>query len=419
MSQTNKILEERNDGKPNPVKLFCKQFFQHQNKPMYIGTVSLPELKKLNLKVAEFSARTENTPEEGYQRKVEETRARKFAKFLAEGNISPTNLLLSIRKEDVGKISVDNLESTQNENISLYDKNATILNIESDCPVWIVDGQHRWRGIEDLDDSRLEGFHMAFTLMWGMEPFEEANQFVIINKTQKAVRTDLAERFIAKAYKMRGKFSVLSDPNIGLFKKAVWVSRAIQILDTLIDPERRSVWANKVQLPNEPRAKTMTVTQSAFTNSLQQLLDKLGPFSNEDLYNECEIVDIVDAFWNAVRINCPTPFEMRSDMQSPNDYAIQQTIGVSSLHRVLAMIWNDLNGSIKLEDFEDLLAVDGIKDVEKWDRRIVNENTGGKGGQWTMMGTNQKAFRIIADKIYSQIRETKKYKQLITKKKNQ
>ena len=142
-----------------------------------------------------------------------------------------------------------------------------MLHIRPECPVWIVDGQHRWRGIQDVDDAKLEGFNMAFTLLWGLESFEEANQFVIINKMQKAVRTDLAERFIAKAYKMRGESSVINDPNTGLFKKAIWVSKAIDILDSIVDPGRKTTWNGKVQLPNEPKAKTMTVTQSAFTNS--------------------------------------------------------------------------------------------------------------------------------------------------------
>jgi len=399
-----------------PIKISCTRFYQWKNNPMFIGTIGLPELKRLNLKVAEFSVRTENTPEEGYQRRVEETRARKFGKFVAEGNISPSSMLFSIRKEDTIKARIEDVGTAKVGGVNIRDADSVILNIEPDCPVWVVDGQHRWRGIKDLDDSRLEGFNMAFTLMWGMKPFGEAQQFVIINKTQKAVRTDLAERFVAKAYRIRGEASLLSDPNVAIFKKAVWVSKAIEILDTLIEPARKTVWLDKVQLPNEPRAKTMTVTQSAFTNSLQPLIDKLGPFSNEDLHKICDIVDVIDNFWNAVKKNCPTPFEPRSEVHNPNDYAIQQTIGVSALHRVLAMIYIDLGGQLKPSHFEDLLAVPGIQDLVKWDRTIPNPDTGGKGGQWTMMGTNLKAFRVIADKIYSEIKTTKTYKDLVAKK---
>jgi len=408
--------EQDSKLKPESVRISCTRFYQRKDQPMFIGTIDLTQLRKLNLKVAEFSVRTENTPEEGYQRRVEETRARKFGKFIAEGNISPSSMLLSIRKEDMLKAEIEGEGTAKVAGVYIRDADSVILNIKPDCPVWIVDGQHRWRGIKDLDDSKLEGFHMAFTLLWGMEPFGEAQQFVIINKTQKAVRTDLAERFVAKAYKIRGEASLLSDPNVSIFKKAVWVSKAIEILDTLIEPARKTVWLDKVQLPNEPRAKTMTVTQSAFTNSLQPLIDKLGPFSNEDLHKICDIVDVIDNFWNAVKKNCPTPFEPRSDVNNPNDYAIQQTIGVSALHRVLAMLYIDLGGLLKPNHFEDFLAVPAIQELEKWDRTIPNPDTGGKGGQWTMMGTNLKAFRVIADKIYSEIKNTKTYKDLVAKK---
>ena len=412
------VITTKEENRSDTVRIVCTRLVQQKSKPMFIGTISLPELKKLNLKVAEFSVRTENTPEAGYQRKVEETRARKFGKFVAEGNISPASMLLSIREKDLKHTKIDDLtRKNLNEDIS-NDVEKIILHVKTECPVWIVDGQHRWRGIQDIDNKKLEGFHMAFTILFGLDPDEEANQFVIINKTQKAVRTDLAERFIAKAYKKRGEIAIMNDPNTGIFKKAIWVSKAIDVLDTLVDPVRKTTWEGKVQLPNEPKAKTMTVTQSGFTNSLQVLVDKLGPLTNQDMYKVCDIVDIVDGFWNSIKKNCPKPFEAYNPDNgiSPNNYAIQQTIGVSVLHRVLAMIWGDLNGPLKISDFDELLAVDSITKSDYWDRTIPNPDTDGKGGKWTMMGTNQKAFRVISDKIYSEIKETKVYKDLVDKK---
>ena len=412
------VITTKEENRSDTVRIVCTRLVQQKSKPMFIGTISLPELKKLNLKVAEFSVRTENTPEAGYQRKVEETRARKFGKFVAEGNISPASMLLSIREKDLKHTKIDDLtRKNLNEDIN-NDVEKIILHVKTECPVWIVDGQHRWRGIQDIDNKKLEGFHMAFTILFGLDPDEEAEQFVIINKTQKAVRTDLAERFIAKAYKKRGEIAIMNDPNTGIFKKAIWVSKAIDVLDTLVDPVRKTTWEGKVQLPNEPKAKTMTVTQSGFTNSLQVLVDKLGPLTNQDMYKVCDIVDIVDGFWNSIKKNCPKPFEAYNPDNgiSPNNYAIQQTIGVSVLHRVLAMIWGDLNGPLKISDFDELLAVDSITNSDYWDRTIPNPDTDGKGGKWTMMGTNQKAFRVISDKIYSEIKETKVYKDLVAKK---
>ena len=425
------ITEMENKAEKEAVSIHCTRFYQVPDKPMFTGLIKISELLKLDqqdqLKVAEFSARTANSPEEGYQRAVESTRARRFGRWLATGNnISPASILLSIRDEDVkmDNATYDEREANVTDDFGLRDANSVDLKIQPDCKIWIVDGQHRIRGIEELaetDQKKIGNVNIAFTLLWGLNVTAEAEQFVIINKTQKAVRTDLAERFVAKEYKRRGEVSVMADPNSPIFKKAPWLAKAMDVLDTLIDPDRKTVWTDKVLLPNETRAKTMTVTQSAFTNSLETILrPKLGPLANEDSYKICDIVDIIDDYWNAIKENCPTPFAPRSETHTPNDYALQQTVGVSSLHLLLTMLLNDFKGVLardrerRTRQFTELLAVDGIQNVDHWDRTIPDmDGTDAKGGKWTMMGTNQKTFKIVSDKIYNEIRQTQTYKDLI------
>ena len=424
------ITEMENKAEKEAVSIHCTRFYQVPDKPMFTGLIKISELLKLDqqdqLKVAEFSARTTNSPEEGYQRAVESTRARRFGRWLATGNnISPASILLSIRDEDVkmDNATYDEREANVTDDFGLRDANSVDLKIQPDCKIWIVDGQHRIRGIKELaeaDQKKIGNVNIAFTLLWGLNVTAEAEQFVIINKTQKAVRTDLAERFVAKEYKRRGEVSVMADPNSPIFKKAPWLAKAMDVLDTLIDPDRKTVWTDKVLLPNETRAKTMTVTQSAFTNSLETILrPRLGPLANEDSYKICDIVDIIDDYWNAIKENCPTPFEPRSETHTPNDYALQQTVGVSSLHLLLTMLLNDFKGVLKRDresrtrQFTELLAVDGIQNVDHWDRTIPDKDgTDAKGGKWTRMGTNQKTFKIVSDKIYNEIRQTQTYKDL-------
>ena len=413
------------------TKIHCTRFYQVPDKPMFTGLIKISELLKLDqqdqLKVAEFSARTANSPEEGYQRTVESTRAKRFGRWLATGNnITPASILLSIRNEDVkmSHATCDEREANVADNFGLRDADSVDLKIQPDCKIWIVDGQHRIRGIKELaeaDQKKIGGINIAFTLLWNLDAIEEAIQFVTINKTQKAVRTDLAERFIAREAKRRGEAGILADPNTQLFKKAPWLTKAMDVLDTLIDPDRNTVWTDKVLLPNQIRAKTMTVTQSAFTNSLETILrPKLGPLANEDIYKVCDIVDIIDDYWNAIKANCPVPFEPRSEDHIPNDYALQQTVGVSSLHLLLTMLLKDFQWVLardqetRTRQFTELLAVDGIQNVDHWDRTIEIEE-GVKGGKWTMMGTNQKTFRIVSDKLYNEIRGTQAYKDLIEK----
>src|SRR5207245_3961350 len=102
------------------------------------------------------------------------------------------------------------------------------------CVVYVVDGQHRIRGISDCDvNGKLTNFALPFTMLWNINKFEEAKQFVTINKTQKIVRTDLAERFVALEAKRKGLVAASRDPNQMIFKNAEWIGRALDILDTL------------------------------------------------------------------------------------------------------------------------------------------------------------------------------------------
>ena len=100
------ITEMEDKAEKEAVSIHCTRFYQVPDKPMFTGLIKISELLKLDqqeqLKVAEFSARTANSPEEGYQRAVESTRAKRFGRWLATGNnITPASILLSIRKEDV------------------------------------------------------------------------------------------------------------------------------------------------------------------------------------------------------------------------------------------------------------------------------------------------------------------------------
>jgi hypothetical protein len=47
-----------------------------------------------------------------------------------------------------------------------------------------------------------------------------------------------------------------------------------------------------------------------------------------------------------------------------------------------------------------------------WDRTLPIKDSDAKGGKWTLMGTNQKSFRIIEGNIMRGLMKTKIYKQL-------
>lgn len=387
----------------NSIKIPCTRFSQHGT-AMFVGKILLKDLVELNLVVDEFKAKDAKKPTVGYQRAPEERRAKKFGAFISSGQTSPMTILLAIREEDT-KLNAEIEEySSGNSDFPTRDLDNVIISINDNCTVYVIDGQHRLRGIEDCDvNGKLADFSIPFTLLWGIDKFEEAKQFVIINKTQKMVRTDLADRFVSMEAKRLGLVNVTNDPNQTIFKNAEWIGSALDILDSLTTKSK--LWSNRVKLPNEPKGET-TVSQKSFTDSLEILLT----VSLHGKQN-CDIVDILDEFWQAIKQNCPEPFDT-SGQYYAKDFVLQQTIGVMAMHRVLNTLYKNLWKVIKPEHFVGLLDTDEVGTPENWDRTIEHEDDDTKGGKWTIMGTNQKSFRIIEGNIMRGVMKTEMYKRL-------
>ena len=394
----------KKENKQNRIIIPCIRFRQN-GKEMFTGTIKLSQLVELNTKVDQFMAKDLNTNHLGYQRAPEPRRAKKFGEYISQGETSPTSILLSIRDEDTEtNAEVIEFPSETKDGIVIRDSDHVEVSIDPKCLVYVVDGQHRLTGIENCDVyGKLANFAIPFTLLWGNDKYQEANQFVIINKTQKIVRTDLAERFVALESKRRGLTNVSNDPNQSIFKNAEWIGSALDILDSLT--KKSKLWSNRVKLPNEPKGET-TVSQKSFTDSLEILLtDSLNG------KKECDIVDILETFWEAIKENCPQPFDI-TGQYSAKDYALQQTIGVMSMHRVLNRLYKNLWKVIKPKHFVELLNADEVANHENWDRTLPIKDSDAKGGKWTLMGTNQKSFRIIEGNIMRGLMKTKIYKQL-------
>lgn len=397
----------------NSIKIPCTKFFQN-NEQMFTGKILLKDLDTLNLQIDQFRAKDAQLPTVGYQRAPEERRAKKFGEYISRGQTSPTSILLAIRDVDLKKFNAEIEEYPSGKSdFPIRDTDNVILSINQGCQVYVVDGQHRIRGIKDCDlKGKLANFAIPFTMLWGITKFDEAKQFVTINKTQKIVRTDLAERFVAMEAKRRGLIDISKDPNQIIFKNAEWIGRALDILDSMRNPDKKSVWTDRVRLPNEPKGET-TVSQKSFTDSLEPLVGPDGSLADK---KDCDIVDLLLSYWVTISKICKEPFDTSGEYYA-KDYAIQQTIGVMTLHRVLNRLYRNLWKVIKPEHFKELLDTDAIGNSENWDRTLEIKNSDAKGGKWTLMGTNQKSFRVIEGDIMREIIKTPAYQRLEKKQK--
>lgn len=255
---------------------------------------------------------------EGYQRGLNAIRAKIFAKYIASpDNISPTAVLLSAR------------ESVEFES---KEENYGILKIPSSSVLYEVDGQHRIGGLKEaIEKGELRNKIVLPVIIVcpvklgekeARNPrFCEAKQFVIINRTQKTVRADLSDRFIARlTNKQRDELKVLEK----IFKDMDITPKAVSIADEL-NAKSGSPWNDRIRLPGE---RAGVASQRAFTNSLGPILR--DPMLATLSYGE--LVDVLNEYWTAWKRLCPRAFD------EPQHHVIQKTIGLSVLHTLFVEI---------------------------------------------------------------------------------
>ncbi len=141
----------------------------------------------------------------GYQREVIERRAKEYGNFIAREGISPNAVILNIRDKDL-----DNIKKI----------NEAEFEIPDGIQLWVVDGQHRLKGLEimGMNNPSILDLNIPVVIMNLKSPDpqeareKEATQFLIINKTQKGVRSDLAERILAQAEEKKKQYADFEIP---------------------------------------------------------------------------------------------------------------------------------------------------------------------------------------------------------------
>lgn len=343
------------------MKLNVIPFTQH-GKTMFVGKISAKDLSG-RAQVDVWRANNQ----EGYQRLPEPTRARAFMRFIAQ-EVSPPAILANIRDKDAKKVTVGN----------------GLLEIPDGVTLWLMDGQHRFAGIDMLTQTSDKDYdiELPIVIMLGEPVYEEAKQFVLVNMSQKKVRTDLGERFLQRAVKQEGRLNI---QNKTMLRGIEWIPTAIEVADYLIK-DNHSVWHNKIKLPNEPKGKTV-VNQKSFTDSLKSVISPDGQLFGKPT---AIIASIINQYWDALKEICPNSFD------DPHNYIMQRTTGVFVLHGILERILRKMNkDEPSKKDFLQLLnKMPSIKNHEKW-------LTDGEYGK--MMG--QKGFAMIKAQLLEELED--------------
>jgi DGQHR domain-containing protein len=343
----------------------------------YVASVPLRFFDKHNekLNVDIFQAASKA----GYQRRPTEYRAKDFARYVAVAKgICPTAVLLNVRDEGVGFEAIRK------------DEDFGHLSLPDDVVLWIVDGQHRIKGFQEAMDehadrmAELGVFKVPVVIMNLPAAYEEAKQFLIINKTQKGVKPDLAERFISTMARTESIQDLRNLPR-ETTREIEWRPKATEIVDIMngsnSDEFEGNPWYQMIQLPNEPRGVTL-VSQKAFEDSLKPVLhsDTLRGYSTR------ELATILVRYWKAIASLCEGAFVV------PREYVIQKTTGIQVFHLLLPQVANmaGKNGKLTQTAFVGVL-----KNLDEG----ITDNYWSSNGTAGVVGTSRKSTALLVSQL--------------------
>ena len=257
---------------------------------------------------------------QGYQRKPIEKHYKRIANFLREEGdpLLPTSALISARETERGVLD-----------FVPYDKaipDIGRLIIPKARELFIVDYQHRWRGltyaIEDLKCSNLLNFQVPVIIMADVSIYEEIRQFYLINSKQKRVDTDLGLALLQTMSKQATEEELMNFVGPGNRYRI----RATRLTFAIAGKDK-GPWAGKIMDPNMEVTGNQLVSIKSFVDSLQPVLSRTSPVY---MKTDDELIQIILDYWSGIEQLMPNAFS------SPRNYSIQRAVGVFIMHRVAA-----------------------------------------------------------------------------------
>lgn len=367
-----------------PVEVPCIEAKQH-GRTIYVCSMAAKDLANLyNLKVIAVDSWSPQH-QEGYQRMPVETRGRKFARYIASKEISPTTILMYLRDPENG-IEFKNGKLT----IPIPEK------IEKPL-LYLVDGQHRTLGLAKgyemgLFDNQLQ-FEIPIAILVRddhVNPLiEEAKQFRTINMEQKRVRTDLANQLLLNIRsELKEEIGQTTLLDYGTRKELTPFATTIT---NILSEDSDSPWFEKIVRPSTTRAASGLPSQGQFEDSLLDgyVGDSIIGYGVSAGYNVGELVTVLKNYWKAI-------FElMPQAIQEPEKYYVTKTVGIHALNALIPSIFHikRLNKVPSKDDFKKVLS--GMDSF--------SEAFWSAGGEVGAYGGGKSAFKNLTVDLHKQL----------------
>lgn len=256
------------------------------NLTLYTTSLRVSDLLRPNFYNVETLDSDNN--DQGYQRLLNYSRAKKLADYIIKGIATkdaflPTSIFIATDKK-----------------IAFNEKTNTIsFDINHVGPFSVVDGQHRIEGLKIASEKnkKVLEFEIPVNIATELPKISQMCHFLIVNTTQKSVDKAVEQRIYARLTR------ALEVENIPSLPK--WITRAIEkgeddlalkFVDFL-NSDENSPWKGRIEMANKEDKKT-TVTQKSFVRTIKQffLIDS-NPLT---IYPEEKRLKIFLNYWKAV-----------------------------------------------------------------------------------------------------------------------
>lgn len=289
-----------------------------QGKKIYIGKMTARDILDRCITTEWDSDLGWDLNKQGYQRAPNKKHYMRIANFLKEEGdpLLPTSALFAAREDEYGLLDFTPYGEACPDVGKLIIPKGRLL--------FIVDYQHRWRGVkyavENLKCNVLLNFQVPVIILADVSRYEEIRQFYLINSKQKRVDTDLGLALLQTMATEASEAELLNF--VGPGKR--YRIRATR-LTFKIAGKAQGPWAGKIIDPNMIPTGNQMVSIKSFVDSLQPILSRRSPVH---MKADDELIQIILDYWSGIEQLMPNTFAY------PKDYAIQATVGVFVMHRV-------------------------------------------------------------------------------------
>lgn len=216
------------------------------------------------------------SPQSGYQRILNETRARRLSRHLTESNGEgyahlPTTVFMATDKP----VDFDEYTHTLEFDQSIV------------CPFSVVDGQHRIEGLRLAvsNDSELMDFQLPVTIATELDGTHQMYHFFIVNTTQVPVAPELRQQITRRFTDMQGVEELPYTPH--WIKRSIALGRdaqALKVAEFLNDAPDSPLYG-RIQMANDPIGRNK-IKQASIVNVLKS---EVFTASNPLLMQESDI----------------------------------------------------------------------------------------------------------------------------------